>query len=67
MNTILPGDLSALWRARAETLAQYGDPNSARLWNTAASELERAIESSAAETLTVAEAGLGEPLTGRLV
>jgi sirohydrochlorin ferrochelatase len=56
MDTILPGDLPALWRARAETLSTYGDPNSARLWNIAATELERAMESSAAETLTVADA-----------
>jgi hypothetical protein len=56
MNTILPGDLPALWKERAETLVQHGDPNSARLWNIAANELERAMESSAAETLTVADA-----------
>ena len=56
MSNTLSGDLPALWRARAETLSTYGDPNSARLWNIAATELERAMESSAAETLTVAEA-----------
>ncbi len=56
MDTILPGDLPALWKARAATLSTYGDPNSARLWNIAANELERAMESSAAETLTVADA-----------
>lgn len=56
MSNTLSGDLPALWRARAETLSTYGDPNSARLWNIAATELERAMESSAAETLTVADA-----------
>jgi hypothetical protein len=30
MDTVLPGDLAALWRERAETLSTYGDPNSAR-------------------------------------
>jgi hypothetical protein len=56
MTQSIPGDLPALWRARAETLSTYGDPNSARLWNIAATELERAMESADAETLTVAEA-----------
>jgi hypothetical protein len=52
----IPGDLPALWRERAETLRAYGDPTSARLWNIAADELERALELFAAETLTVTEA-----------
>jgi len=52
----IPGDLPALWRARAETLSSFGDPTSARLWNIAADELERALELFAAETLTVTEA-----------
>ena len=56
MSNTLSGDLPALWRERAETLSTYGDPNSARLWKIAANELERAMESSAAETLTVADA-----------
>jgi len=56
MDKTLPGDLPALWRERAETLSTFGDPNSARLWNIAANELERAMESFAAETLTVADA-----------
>ena len=56
MSNTLSGDLPALWRARAETLSTYGDPNSARLWNIAATELERAMESSAAETLSLADA-----------
>ena len=56
MDKTLPGDLPALWRERAETLSTFGDPNSARLWNIAATELERAMELSAVETLTVADA-----------
>jgi hypothetical protein len=56
MDYTLPGDLPALWRARAETLSTYGDPTGSRIWNIAATELERAMESSAAETLTVADA-----------
>jgi hypothetical protein len=56
MNENLPGDLPALWRARAETLRQYGDANSARLWDIAATELEHALELFGAETLTLVEA-----------
>jgi hypothetical protein len=56
MNENLPGDLPARWRERAETLKQYGDANSARLWDIAATELERALELFGAETLTLVEA-----------
>jgi hypothetical protein len=56
MDTILPGDLPALWNERAETLSTFGDVQVARIWKIAANELERAMESSAAETLTVADA-----------
>jgi hypothetical protein len=42
-NVRAPGDLLALWRERAAFLQQYGDPNSARLWQLAARELERAL------------------------
>jgi len=56
MNTILPSDLPALWRERAETLAQYGDSNVSRIWNIAAKELSRAMELSAVETLSLADA-----------
>jgi hypothetical protein len=55
MKTI-PGDLPALWRERAETLRTYGDPNSARLWDIAAVELERALEVFAGETLSLRDA-----------
>jgi len=34
---------------------QFGDPNSARLWRTAAVELERALKAFGEQTLTVAE------------
>src|SRR2546427_4781620 len=51
-----PADLLALWQQRADFLQQYGDPNSARLWRLAAVELERALETFGAETLTLAEA-----------
>lgn len=43
MHTI-PGDLPALRRERAETLRTYGDPTSARPWDIAAAELERATD-----------------------
>jgi hypothetical protein len=50
------GDLPAVWRERAETLRAYGDPNSARLWDLAAAELERAVGLFAAETLSLRDA-----------
>jgi hypothetical protein len=49
----IPGSLPALWRQRADYLHQFGDPNSARLWLLAAVELERALETFGAETLTL--------------
>lgn len=55
MKTI-PGDLPTVWRERAETLRTYGDPNSARLWDIAAVELERALEVFAGETLSLRDA-----------
>jgi len=53
---LIPGDLPALWRQRADFLHEYGDPNSARLWMLAAVELERALKLFGAATLTVADA-----------
>lgn len=58
----IPGDLPALWRQRADFLQQYADPNSAPLWMLAAVELERALESFGAETLTITEAARATPL-----
>src|SRR5436190_24273195 len=55
-SSIRPADLLQLWQQRADFLHQYGDPNSARIWRTAAVELERALEAFGAETLTVDEA-----------
>lgn len=55
MNTIL-GDLPAVWRDRAETLRTYGDPNSARLWDIAATELEQSMKLLAGETLSLRDA-----------
>jgi hypothetical protein len=54
---IIPGDLPEIWRKRAETLRTYGDPNSARLWEIAAVEVERAMELFGQETLSLTEAG----------
>ena len=53
---LIPGDLPARWRQRADFLNEYGDPNSARLWLTAVVELERALEAFGEETLTLTEA-----------
>ena len=56
MDKTILGDLPALWRQRAETLRSFGDPNSARLWDIAAVEFERAQALFAAETLSLREA-----------
>lgn len=52
----IPGDLPALWRERAAFLREYGDPNSARLWELAAVELERAWGTFEGETLSLTDA-----------
>ena len=52
----IPGDLPAHWRERGAFLREYGDPSSGRLWDLAASELERTLGVQAAETLSLAEA-----------
>ena len=51
-NLFRPTDLIAAWQQRADYLHQFGDPNSARLWRTAAVELEHALAAFGAETLT---------------
>ena len=51
-----PGDLPAHWRNRAQFLSNYGDPNSARLWQIAATELEQALRTLGEETLLLVEA-----------
>ncbi|MEE8207258.1 MAG: hypothetical protein V3T82_09930 [Nitrospinaceae bacterium] len=51
-----PGELPTTWRQRAEFLSDFGDPNTARLWQLAASELEQALQALGAETLTLVEA-----------
>ena len=51
-----PSGLLAAWRDRAQFLSDFGDPNSAKLWLTAAAELERALASVADETLSLVEA-----------
>jgi len=52
----LPSDLLQLWQQRADYLHQFGDPNSARLWRTAAVELERALTAFGEQMLTVTDA-----------
>ena len=60
-----PGDLPAQWRDRAQLLSNYGDPNSARLWQTAAVELEQALQALSGHQLVIGdhrhirEGGLG--------
>ena len=51
-----PGNLPDLWRQRAEFLSEYGDPNVARLWLIAATELEQAQLTQGEETMTLVEA-----------
>lgn len=53
---ISPGDLPGHWRERAAFLADYGDPNSGRLWERAATELERALKVLGEDALTLTEA-----------
>src|SRR5690348_1169996 len=55
-SSIQPGDLLRAWNERADYLHAYGDPNAARLWRTAAVELERALKEFGAEPLTLADA-----------
>jgi len=45
-----------VWNERADFLHQYGDRNSARIWRTAAVELEHVLKAFGAETLTLADA-----------
>ena len=51
-----PGDLPTLWRARAQFLSDFGDPNSGRLWGLAATELDQALRVLGAELLTLPQA-----------
>ena len=51
-----PSELAAAWRRRAEVLAQYGDPNSARLWRLAADELDSMAATEREAPLTLGEA-----------
>jgi hypothetical protein len=51
-----PASLLSKWRERAANLQQFGDPNSARLWQLAAVELEQALKALGEETLTLTEA-----------
>ena len=55
-HTPSPGDLPTTWRERAQFLSDYGDPNSARLWQFAAAELDEALRTLGEETLTLVEA-----------
>ena len=50
------GALSTTWRKRAKFLSDFGDPNSARLWQLAAAELDEAQRRLGEETLTLVEA-----------
>jgi hypothetical protein len=51
-----PNDLLAEWRSRADLIRQYGDPNTARLWEIAAAELERALRQVGDEPLSLVAA-----------
>lgn len=55
-HTPVTGDLPDAWRNRAVFLQEYGEPNTARLWRLAATELETAIRELGEETLTLVEA-----------
>ncbi len=47
----------SVWQ-RAEYLADFGDPNTARLWHLAAAELYQALQVLGEETLSLVEAAV---------
>ena len=51
-----PSTLSTTWRERAELLANFGDPNCARLWQLAAQELDEVLRALGDEKLTLTQA-----------
>ncbi len=55
---LIPGDLPGIWRQRAEYLADFGDPNTARLWQLAATELDQALQVLGEESLSLVEAAV---------
>ena len=55
---LIPGDLPGAWRQRAEYLADFGDPNTARLWQLAATELDQALQVLGEESLSLVEAAV---------
>src|SRR3954467_4319087 len=54
--TMMPDVLPSEWRDRAQYLRDYGDSNTARLWELAANELEVALSAHGQETLTLVQA-----------
>ena len=50
-----PGDLPGIWRERAEFLQEYGHRKSARLWERAATELDKALRVLSEDSLTLVE------------
>jgi hypothetical protein len=56
ITTIMPDALPSTWRERAHFLREYGDANTAKLWELAAKELEAALAAHGEETLTLVQA-----------
>jgi hypothetical protein len=56
METSIPGDLPTVWRKRAHWLREFGDPNSARLWDHRCRELDAALKVLGEEALSLTEA-----------
>ncbi len=54
--SLSPGDLPGIWRQRAQFLKEYGDPNSGRTWERAATELDQAPRALGEHTVTLGEA-----------
>jgi hypothetical protein len=52
----VPHELVEIWRERSRLLNEFGDPNSARLWEVAATELEQVLRLHDDESLTLSEA-----------
>src|SRR6478752_10657692 len=54
--TIMPDSWPSTWRERAQFLREYGDSNTAKLWELAARELEAGLTAHGEETLTLVQA-----------
>jgi hypothetical protein len=59
--------LPSSWRERVHYLREYGDSNTARLWDLAAEELDAALAAHGQETLTLVQAARESGFTADLL